>query len=111
MDASEWTHCMFVSSLGPQHLALKQKILPDASFQRSDLLQMIISQHIYEGFGLTITRRPPVVLRPPKNIIVVLVLLLQPINKRLKVLHQWLGTHFWLASDHGHSLWPGLTGT
>lgn len=66
---------------------------------------------MHQCFGLTIIGRSPVVLRPPKNVIVLSVLLLQPLNERVKIVHQWLGTHFGLAGDHGHSLWPGLTGT
>lgn len=59
-------------------------------------------------FGHTGAWRLPVVLGPPANLFVVVVLLLQPINKRFEVLHEWLGSHFGLARDHSHSLWPGL---
>ncbi len=55
------------------------------------------------------TRRSPVVLRPPENFLILLVLFLQPINERLEIIHEWFSTHFGLAGDHGHGLRPGLT--
>ena len=53
--------------------------------------------------------RFPVVLGPPANIVVLVVLFLQPLNERLEILHERLGSHLGLAGDHGHSLGPGLT--
>lgn len=63
---------------------------------------------IHECIGHTGAWRLPVVLGPPANLLVLVVLLLQPINERSEVLHERLGSHFGLARDHGHSLWPGL---
>lgn len=50
----------------------------------------------------------PVVLGPPANILVLVVLCVQPFNERFEILHERLGTHFWLAGDHAHRLGPGL---
>lgn len=64
---------------------------------------------MHENVGLTFyLYRFPVVIRPPANLIVLVVLLLQPFNERLKILHERLCAHFGLAGYHGQRLGPRL---
>lgn len=78
---------------------------------RRELLFMFLwkyqSMCLHERVGRT--WRFPVVLWPPANIVVLVVLFLQPFNERFEILHERLGTHLGLTGDHGHSLGPGLT--
>lgn len=67
----------------------------------------LVYMFLCECAGLT--WRFPVVLRPPANIVVFVVLLLEPLNERLEILHEWLGAHFGLTGNHGHGLRPGFT--
>lgn len=58
-----------------------------------------------------LTQRLPVVIGPPADVAVLIVLSLQPFNERFEILHEWLGAHRGLACDHGHGLGPGLAET
>lgn len=55
--------------------------------------------------------RFPVILGPPTNIIVLVVLGLQPVNERFKIVHEGLGAHFGLTGDQGHGFGPRLAVT
>lgn len=51
----------------------------------------------------------PVVLWPSQDFTILFVLLLQPLDERLEILHQRLDRHFGLASNQSHGFRPGFT--
>lgn len=92
-----------------KHLAWGMENWFKTNFKLLGVLTVHVKVFQHEYVGRTWTRRFPVVLRPPANLIVLVVLCLKPVNEGFEILHEWLGTHFGLAGDHGHSLGPGLT--
>lgn len=105
-DATKSIQCPYIFTAGSHqhtrwHYSVRGTLTEHCRFLKS----------VWTPEGIDHTWRSPVVLGPPADLVVLPVLLLQPCDERLEVLHERLGAHLGLTRDHGHGFRPRLTVT